>query len=207
MDVEEASPSLAVSDSSNSSDSRARHVPGEAGVWVFLFADMSVFAVFFGAYLHARSKGPALFAGAQAALNKDFGALMTLLLLASSLLVVLAVRAMRSPAHRARAQWLVLGAVAGGIGFVVVKGFEYHEKFAAGITPTTNHFFMYYFVLTGLHLGHLCLGLLVLAILWRLSRRPELTERQWVIFEGGGCFWHMVDLLWIVLFPLLYLAR
>lgn len=208
MEVEEAT---ACGTSGTSTDgvarARMRHLPGEEGVWVFIFGDMSVFAAFFGAYLHARGKAPALFASAQGALNRNLGALNTVLLLVSSLLVVLAVRAMRSPAQRRSAPWLVAGAMAGGVGFVVVKAFEYHEKFAAGITPATNDFFMYYFVLTGVHLGHLLLGLIVLGVLWKLSRKPVLTRRQWIFFEGGACYWHMVDLLWIVLFPLIFLVR
>jgi nitric oxide reductase NorE protein len=119
---------------------------------------------------------------------------------------VLAARAVRGASGR-RAPLLMLGAFAFGVGFVVVKVFEYHEKLAAGVTPETNKFYMYYFVLTGLHLAHLVVGLLILVALWTLSRKAELTETQVMFFEGGACFWHMVDLLWIVIFPLLYLVR
>jgi nitric oxide reductase NorE protein len=66
---------------------------------------------------------------------------------------------------------------------------------------------MLYFVLTGLHLVHLIVGLAVLIVLWTFARKPELTTNQWSFFEGGACFWHMVDLLWLVLFPLIFLVR
>jgi len=66
---------------------------------------------------------------------------------------------------------------------------------------------MYYFVLTGLHLAHLIFGLVVLSVLFVLSRKPKLSAGQFMFVEGGACFWHMVDLLWIVIFPLLYLVR
>jgi nitric oxide reductase NorE protein len=90
---------------------------------------------------------------------------------------------------------------------VIVKVFEYHEKISAGITPSTNEFYMYYFVLTGLHLAHVVIGLAVLLALSRLARKPEPSRTHIAFFEGGGCFWHMVDLLWIVIFPLLFLVR
>lgn len=130
-----------------------------------------------------------------------------MLLLVSSLLVVLAVRAMQTPPLRRFAAPLVAGAFACAVCFIVVKLFKYHEKIDAGITPGTNDFYMYFYVLTGLHLFHLLCGLGVLVVLWRSARRPKLSAQRWGFFEGGSCFWHMVDLLWIVLFPLLFLVR
>jgi nitric oxide reductase NorE protein len=182
------------------------HIPGEAGLWVLIFGDMTVFAVLFGVYLANRGEHSDLFARSQTVLNMDLGALNTLLLLTSSLCVVLATRAINGPQHR-YAPRLVIGAFAFGVGFIIVKAFEYHEKIAAGITPGTNQFYMYYYVMTGLHLAHLVVGLAVLTALFVLSRKPRLSGSQFQFFEGGACFWHMVDLLWIVIFPLLFLVR
>jgi nitric oxide reductase NorE protein len=128
-------------------------------------------------------------------------------LLTSSILVVFATRALRRPELRYLARRLTLGGVLVGACFVVIKAFEYHEKIAAGITPSTNEFFMYYFVLTGLHLAHVIIGLLVLTVLSTLAGKPEPTRTHIAFFEGGACFWHMVDLLWIVIFPLIFLVR
>lgn len=189
-----------------SSTTPRRKVPGEEGTWIFIFGDMCVFAVFFAYYLVSRGHSPELFAASQETLNRNFGAVNTVLLLVSSLLVVLAVKAMRVD-RRELAQRLIVGAFACGIGFVVVKVFEYHEKIADGHTPSENEFYLLYFVLTGLHLFHLVLGLITLIVLFMLARKPELSRHQWAFFEGGTCFWHMVDLLWIVLFPLIFLVR
>ena len=186
---------------------RTTHVPGEPGIWILLLGDMAVFAVLFGVYLNRRTHGRELFASSQDALNRDFGALNTLVLLTSSLLVVFAVHALRTPRLRHLAYRLTLAGFGVGCLFVVIKGFEYYEKFAVGITPATNDFFMYYFVLTGLHLAHVVVGLVVLVALSRLARKPEPTRTHIAFFEGGGCFWHMVDLLWIIIFPLLFLVR
>jgi nitric oxide reductase NorE protein len=181
-------------------------IPGEAGVWIFILGDISVFAVFFTYYLVQRNKHVDLFDASQATLNKNFGALNTMFLLISSLFVLMAVRAMRI-AKRILAQRLIAGAFCCGLAFIVVKVFEYHERIAAHQIPTTNNFYLLYFVLTGLHLFHLVIGLGVLTALFFLARKAALSTHQWAFFEGGACFWHMVDLLWLVLFPLIFLVR
>jgi len=181
-------------------------VPGETGTWVFIFGDMLVFAILFATYLYYRADDPELFTTSQQALNQTYGAINTLLLLVSSLLVVLAVRAVRRPMHRV-APWLILGAIGCGVAFSALKIAEYSEKVGAGLTPSTNDFFMSYFVYTGLHWFHLLVGLAVLVYLFTLARKPVLTSRQFAFLEGGASFWHMVDLLWIVLFSLLYLVK
>jgi nitric oxide reductase NorE protein len=183
-----------------------KKIPGEEGTWIFILGDMTVFAVFFTVYLVERSKQRTLFELSQATLNKNLGAVNTVLLLISSLFVVLAVRAMRT-AQRRLAQRAITGAFVCGIAFILVKVIEYHERFAAHQTPSTNGFYLLYFVLTGLHLFHLVIGLVVLIVLWSMARKPELSQHQWAFFEGGSCFWHMVDLLWLVLFPLIFLVR
>jgi nitric oxide reductase NorE protein len=109
--------------------------------------------------------------------------------------------------ERILAQRLIAGAFLCGVAFIVIKVFEYSERIAAQQIPSTNGFYLLYFVLTGLHLFHLIIGLGVLTSLFFLARKPSLSEHQWAFFEGGACFWHMVDLLWLVLFPLIFLVR
>jgi nitric oxide reductase NorE protein len=200
------STALAGSRSSTPEPSRRHHVPGESGIWVFILGDMVVFAIMFATYLYYRGKDVALFNISQLRLNPDFGLVNTLLLLASSLLVVLAVGLVRAGNHRP-ARALILGAIGCGLAFSVLKVIEYSSKIDAGITPQTNQFFMFYFVLTGLHWFHLAIGLAVLGYMYFSARRTALDINQFAWFEGAGCYWHMVDLLWIVLFPLLYLVN
>jgi nitric oxide reductase NorE protein len=166
-----------------------------------------VFTVLFGVYLHARGQDSDLFATSHDTLNRNFGAVNTLVLLVSSLFVVLAWHALRDGTYRRFAPPLLIGALICGLCFVGMKVAEYHEKIEAGLTPATNDFYMYYFVLTGLHLFHLVIGLVMLLVLLNLSRKPNISPRQLNYFEGGACFWHMVDLLWIVIFPLTFLMR
>jgi nitric oxide reductase NorE protein len=185
---------------------RRHHVPGETGIWVFIFGDMLVFAIMFATYLYYRGKNVALFNASQQLLNPDFGLVNTLLLLTSSLFVVRAVGAVRRGVHRP-ARPLILGAIGCGMAFSALKLVEYSGKVDAGITPQTNQFFMFYYVLTGLHWFHLAIGLVVLTYMCFSACRPALDAKQFAWFEGAGCYWHMVDLLWIVLFPLLYLVN
>jgi nitric oxide reductase NorE protein len=202
-----ASNTITSSDNGRPYTPRRGHVPGEPGLWILLFGDMMVFTVLFGVYLHQRSRQPVLFSEFQGTINRNLGTLNTVLLLVSSLFVVLATRAVRHSAYRQLAPRLLLGAFACGVGFVVVKAFEYHEMLTIHSTPAINAFRIYYFAVTGLHLSHLIFGLLALTGLWTLARKPTLTETQHMLFEGGTCFWHMVDLLWMMIFPLVYLVR
>lgn len=183
---------------------RKTSLPGEEGIWVFILGDMLVFGLFFVVYIYYRGENPVLFDAGQAKLNIRLGVINTLLLLTSSLFVVLGVEAIRANnAHKAR-RLLQMGALC-GVGFVAVKAAEYAEKFSAGIDVMTNDFFMYYFMYTGIHLVHVVLGLFFLG--WLISRCRTASSKDTPIFEIGASFWHMVDLLWIMLFPLLYLVK
>jgi nitric oxide reductase NorE protein len=183
-----------------------RHIPGEEGTWVFIFGDMTVFALLFGAYLCYRGTDPAVFTQSQTTLNQTYGVVNTLLLLTSSLLVVTAVRARRQGARNLSTR-LIVGAMLCGGGFIVNKAVEYCQSIGDGLVPSTNQFFMYFYVMTGLHLIHVILGMVLLSFMAILARRDSLTVRQHGYLDGAACFWHMVDLLWIIIFPLLYLVH
>lgn len=184
---------------------RHPHLPGEAGVWVFILGDMLMFAAFFIVFLFYRGEDVALFVRSQHTLNQHLGALNTFFMLTSSWCVAVAVETARRARPAGAQRWLLAG-MACALGFVVVKFFEYREKILAGHTLTSNDFFMYYFMLTGLHLMHVLLGLGVLAYLWFSLRAPS-ADSSLRTLESGASFWHMVDILWIVLFALLYLVR
>jgi nitric oxide reductase NorE protein len=192
--------------SSASPASLPRLPGGEAGVWVFIFADMTLFAYIFVVFLIYRSHDLAMYGDSSALLNRNFGAINTLVLLTSSLLVVLALRAFRS-ARKDLAARAFAGTIICGLTFIVLKVFEYSTEIAAGRTVSTNTFFTFYYLLTGLHLMHLLLGLAVVAYLFRLASRPIHSSGQLIAIAGGTCYWHMVDFLWIVIFPLLYLVK
>jgi len=183
-----------------------RRLPGVEGVWVFVIADMTVFAVLFGSFIIGRHQNPDLFEGSRHALNPNFGGVNTLILLTSSWFAALALDAVRK-SRFVPAQRLIGGAFLCGLAFMVSKAIEYTEKLNAGISMLTNDFFMYYFTLTGIHLFHVVAGNVVLLVLWLMARSRSFDPQRPVVLECGAIYWHMVDLIWIILFPLLYLVR
>jgi len=180
------------------------HVPGEEGLWVFIGGDLVVFAVFFITFAVYRQQETALFEASSALLDKRLGLLNTLLMLTSSWFVAQAVAAARSGSG-GQARRLLIGAIMLGTGFVVVKGFEYSAKIAAGITLNTNTFFINYYMFTAIHLVHVIIGLGVLIYTFRQLEPDGSPSGGIALIEGGGAFWHLVDLLWLALFALLYL--
>ncbi|MCP2281033.1 cytochrome c oxidase subunit 3 [Nocardia amikacinitolerans] len=182
-----------------------RRVPGEEGLWVFILGDMTIFALLFGAFLLARRDHPAEFASGGTELNIAYGTANTIVLLTSSVLVASAAQAHR--AHRAAAATaLLLGAIGCGLVFVVLKVFEWSEVLGEHPHPADNPFYTYYFGLTGLHLLHLVLGTGALLLVRRAMRRDAPHRRDRLLIEAGSTYWHMVDLLWIIIFPLVYLV-
>jgi nitric oxide reductase NorE protein len=184
----------------------AGHIPGEAGIWVLILGDMFAFSAFFAVFLLHRAQDVALFSASQAALDRRFGLLNTALLLTSSLFVARAVIAARAGARPLSVRLLMFALACGG-GFVASKAFEWGAKIAAGITLNSNEFYSFYYMFTGIHLLHVLVGMGVLTYLLARSRRGDPGASYVATMEGGGAFWHMVDLIWVVLFALFYLLR
>lgn len=184
----------------------ARVLPGVPGIWIFILLDMSFFSVLFLSYVTERAAQPAIFTASQGQLNVPLGLCNMLVLLTSSWLVAQAVYSARLGRNRA-AGGLLLAALGCALVFIGIKLLEYGQEFAQGITPLTDGFFMLYFSLTLFHFLHVLVGCAVLAILSRNTRRGAYGIGQSTGLETGATYWHMVDLLWIMLFPLLYLAR
>jgi nitric oxide reductase NorE protein len=185
---------------------KPRRLPGVDGVWVFIGADAVIFAMLFGSFMSERLHNPAVFEASRHTLNMNLGGIDTLILLTSSWSVALAIQALKRGLLD-RVPRFLLGGVLTGLMFVVSKSFEYFQKFAHGITPGTNPFYMWYFTLTGIHLIHVVVGTSLLSYLWIRSRRGAYDTSHRVMPECVASFWHLVDLLWIVLFPLLYLMK
>lgn len=184
--------------------SSTRRIPGEAGIWVFVAGDLIVFAVFFVLIALGQRQSTELFVQSRAQLDLWIGVLNTLLLLSASWFVATGIERHRHGERNACARHLTLAMLCGA-GFVANKAMEWSGKLQHGITPATNDFFMYFFVFTGIHLLHVLVGIAVLAVLRGVSRKPEAGPHDLRTLESGATFWHLVDLLWIVLFALLYL--
>ncbi|BBZ74852.1 cytochrome c oxidase subunit III [Mycolicibacterium anyangense] len=189
-----------------SAGSHARRLPGVDGVWVAIGADAVFFAILFLTFMQDRLKDPALFEASRHTLNPNFGGIDTVILLTSSWCVAIAIQALKRDLPGAASRYL-LGAVLTGLMFVVSKGIEYFLKFSHGITPATNSFFMWYFTLTGIHLIHVVFGTGLLTFVWCKARTGSYHSSNRVVPECVASYWHLVDMLWVVLFPLLYLLR
>lgn len=180
--------------------------PGDSGVWFFIFADMCTFALFFLIFSLGRMAQPALYEAGRAQLDLMLGLANTLILLTSGAFMAHATRQARG-GNWTGARRSLLTALVVGSAFALTKAVEWATKLNHGIGLTTNEFFTYYFVFTGVHFLHFLIGMVVLGVLIGRCRRdlPQADRLRWL--EAGGAYWHMVDLLWIVLFAMLYLQR
>jgi len=175
------------------------------GIWLFLASEVMLFGSLFASYVLLRTGDPS-WPDQSAVLSVPLGALNTVILIGSSVTMVLSWAALRaSQLGRYR---LYMGAtLAAGTAFLVVKAFEYGDKLAHGLLPSTSNFLGIYFTLTGLHAVHVIAGMAVNLFLWgpgvRMWRhQPQrFTNRV----EIAGVYWHFVDVVWIFLFPVLYL--
>jgi nitric oxide reductase NorE protein len=181
-------------------------LPGDSGVWIFIIADVCAFALFFLIFTVGRIGDPALYEQSRRALDANLGLLNTAILLTSSYFMVRAVEAARAGLRAGVTRNLMLAMLIGA-GFAITKVIEYSAKINHGITMVTNEFFTYYFVFTGIHFLHFMIGMAALSMMLVKARQDALDTRFTVWIESVGCYWHMVDLLWIILFPMLYLLR
>jgi cytochrome c oxidase subunit 3 len=171
------------------------------GMWLFLGSEVMFFTGFFGAYIVARS---AAIDSIVQPLDKTLGALNTLVLITSSLTMVLAVVFSKRGDRKNTGLWLAMTFLL-ACAFLVVKGFEYTAHFREGIYPNSDIFHSFYYLLTGFHGLHVVGGMISLAILWWRNRRGDFDEHYNDPIEITGLYWHFVDLVWIFLFPALYL--
>ena len=175
-------------------------------MWFFILAELLVFGVFFVAYAFARAKNIELFDTSQQSLDRVSGMVNTMVLLTGSYLVVRAVAAIRGNDSRRCGQWL-WAAFGSGMVFVVIKWLEFADKLGAGITLSTNTFYMFYLSLTFFHFLHVILGMVILAAVALKAGKGGYSASEHAGVETGASYWHMVDLVWIVLFPLVYVLH
>lgn len=179
-------------------------LPGGALIWIIIGVELVTFFGFFLFYAAAYVKEPETFRAGQQHLHALSGTINTVILLLGSWLIARAVVA----AERRRGQWWWMAATCvTGIVFMAIKMFEYADAFGSGVMTSDNMFWFYYLFLTIFHLLHVLVGVaLTAAMAWRhrpASENPPALES----IEATAMFWHLVDLVWIVLFPLLYLVE
>lgn len=191
---------------SNKKTESGKDLPGDLAIWIFIFAEMLAFGVLFVAYAFTRAQDIALFNESQLTLSRTSGLINTLVLITSSYFVVRAVSAIKHGLNAKCSHWLVGAWLLGGV-FVAIKISEFADKFAADITMSTNNFYMFYLSLTFFHFMHVLMGMVILGFIIVKVRRDGYSAQDYIGVESGASFWHMVDFLWIILFPLIYIIR
>ena len=175
------------------------------GIWVFLASEVIFFAAIITAFLVYRDKsvaGP----DPRQILTLLIPTINTLILLTSSVTMVMALESIKHD-HRARTwQWLVVTAALGAT-FLVLKGTEYSELFAAGLTPSTNIFGSVYFTLTGFHAAHVLIGIIWILSVVAKTVRGGFSAANHLPVEIVGLYWHFVDLVWVAIFMVVYLLE
>ncbi|MBC7858998.1 MAG: cytochrome c oxidase subunit 3 family protein [Burkholderiaceae bacterium] len=184
----------------------AHALRGDLAIWCFILAELLVFGILFSAYAFTRAQHAAEFDASQLGLDRVSGLINTVLLITGSYFVVRAVGAIERGANRACAQWLVAGIVT-GVFFTILKLFEFAAKLDAGINMSTNSFYMFYLFLTFFHFMHVILGMVILGAIALKAWRGGYSATDCSGVETGAAYWHMVDLVWIVLFPLIYVLH
>jgi nitric oxide reductase NorE protein len=180
----------------------ARFVPGQPDMWFFVLFEMLVFTSYFVVYMFTRATHNELFLQSQARLDVWIGVVNTLLMLASSWAMARCVQAARAGAFRSAMTYTAVTAAL-GVAFLGLKVAEWVRLIRHGYTFTTNEFFTHYFFLTAIHSVHLLIGFVALGVVVYQLR----TRRSQELIETCATYWHTVDVLWILIFSLLYVVR
>jgi cytochrome c oxidase subunit III len=190
------------------------HAGGRLGIWLFISTEIILFGGLFLLYSMYRLKNPADFHAGSLELNRILGTLNTLILITSSLTVALAIAALGNGRPGTSALF-VAATIACAFGFLIVKAFEWAAKFHHGLYPNAkvllslsrgeNLFFGLYYLMTGLHALHVLVGIGVLSVMLIRVLRGTITTGNPIYLVNSGLYWHLVDIIWIFLFPLFYL--
>jgi cytochrome c oxidase subunit 3 len=186
-------------------------------MWVFLVTEIMFFGGLFMAYLVYRTASPEAFREASHHLNVVYGTINTAVLICSSLTMAFAVRsAQTSQPARTQVRWLLLTMFLGAV-FLGIKVIEYGEKFRDHIVPGpyftwegrypagAEMFYSLYFAMTGLHALHMVVGIGIMTVIAFMAHKRQFDSAYYTPVEVAGLYWHFVDIVWIFLFPLLYL--
>jgi len=165
-------------------------------IWILILGEMAVFGALLLGFSVARVLDPATFAASQLHLHRLLGGVNTLVLVTSGFLVAVAIWRRQ---NRQDFRLLLIAGMLLGVVFIAIKGVEYSELFASGFDIETNTFFQLYFLITGFHALHIVLGIVILGIVMFADSIENL--------ETGAAFWHMLDMVWVMIYPIIYLVR
>jgi cytochrome c oxidase subunit 3 len=198
-------------------DAEQQRTAADLGIWIFLATEILFFGVLITAYTFMRIRHPEAFAAAGKLTDIALGTINTAVLLTSSLTMALAVRAAKLGMRKASVAWMST-TMALGLVFLAIKGREYYLDYLAHLVPAVNFshpgpqqaqvemFFYLYFVMTGVHSLHVIIGIVLLGVMGAMAWRRSFSPAYYTPVELTGLYWHLVDVVWIFLYPLLYLV-
>jgi len=190
------------------------HETSKLGMWIFIFTEILLFAGLFIVYAVYRYMNREAFFTAGQELDTTLGAINTVILLVSSMTIAMSITAIQK-GNRKLSIRLMLITILFALGFLVNKYFEWSVKFEHGIYPGAEHltnlppgqilFFGLYFSMTGLHALHVIAGMIFIIVVLKRTMKGIIHKDKYAILENAGLYWHLVDVIWIFLFPLFYL--
>ena len=180
-------------------------VRGKMGIWWFLASEIMVFGGFIAIYILYRMASGGAWAEMANHVSAPIGTFNTVILLTSSLTMVKAFEAIDAEKRKQACNFLLVTVVL-GLAFLGVKAFEYSIEIANGFTPVTGVFWSFYYAMTGLHGLHVLVGIIANFALYIMAMKGTLWPNTQQRVEYAGLYWHFVDVIWIFLFPLLYLS-
>jgi cytochrome c oxidase subunit 3 len=186
------------------------------GMWLFLFTELLIFGGLFIVYMVYRMLNHEAFLLSSFELNVGLGTVNTVVLLVSSMTIAMAVSAIQMGQARRSSMLLWITCALAGV-FLIIKYFEWSAKIGHGLFPGMDYynnlptgerlFFFLYYMLTGLHALHIIIGIIIIGFTIRQTNNGTLTSEKHSLTENAGLYWHLVDLIWIYLFPLFYLIH
>ncbi len=186
------------------------------GMWLFLFTELLLFGGLFIVYMVYRMLNHESFLISSFELNVTMGTINTVVLLFSSMTIAMAITAIQK-GDRDKAVKLLITTLLLSLVFLVIKYFEWSAKIHHGLFPGMDYykllpkgealFFFLYFIMTGLHALHIIIGGILIGVVLRRTQRGEVNREKYALAENAGLYWHLVDLIWIYLFPLFYLIH
>lgn len=177
--------------------------PGGILIWILIFLELITFGMALVALAYFSKENPDAYHSSRMLLNPAFGAVNTLFLLTSGYFMAASLKCFKLGDNRKTAIYLKLTMI-GGVLFLILKAIEYYQKIEHGLTLDYDTFFNFYWLLTGFHVIHVIVGLIILISIF-FGIKKEKSETKLVDIEAGAAFWHMCDLIWLILFPMLYL--
>lgn len=175
--------------------------PGGILLWIIITLELLTFGMALVALVYFSKEDPKLFHSSRLLLNTNLGIINTIVLLTSGFFMAVAANYFNNKDY-AKVKFYLNLVLLSGMSFCVLKGIEFYHKYSVGLTLNTNIFFTFYWLLTGFHFIHVVVGLFIIGFILRSNNKKTLLHED---FEGGAAFWHMCDLIWLIVFPVIYL--